>query len=575
MPLKLFVALAFLFLGVCFEGNAQSGYTLEIRTIPANVSLQNRFKLDASYPDSSSAIRKVMNVLAMIRKNGYLLADTQSVERNGKALKAHIHLGQQFKDLNLSLKNVPPAILHKAGFPTGFLKIDNADSGVLNDVLEQLLDAYEDSGYPFAILSLDSLEVLNDGITAKVQTSSGDYFEFDSLKVAGDVNISSAFLESYLDIKHGYQYSGTSVSEIESRLTDLPFIRSVKGPSITFSGNKAVVVIYLEKQNSNQFDGMLGFLPGNSSGKIQITGDLKLHIDNVFKRAETFDFNFKGLPDKSKELNFSLGLSELLSSPLGIDFRFNLFRQDTDFQNIAYRSTLKYRIPKGNFSVFVNSRSGLPIAADSINTDQFSIAKLSYLSFGMGFLRKTLNSRLFPSKGHWIEINAEAGKKKLLDTAARTTEQAGRTRIAQYRWLSSAEFYFRLSLHGVLKLSNQSGLLIGKDLFDNELYRLGGFNNLRGFNEQSILANNYSIMNAEYRLQIERASYLFVFANQGFVQRRTIKQNIQDTPLGFGAGINLQVKTGIFSLSYALGKAKDIPLNLQDGKIHFGLVTLF
>jgi len=46
-------------------------------------------------------------------------------------------------------------------------------------------------------------------------------------------------------------------------------------------------------------------------------------------------------------------------------------------------------------------------------------------------------------------------------------------------------------------------------------------------------------------------------------------------PFGFGAGFTFQTKAGLLSLSYAMGKQKNIPLDLQKGKIHFGITSYF
>jgi hypothetical protein len=48
-----------------------------------------------------------------------------------------------------------------------------------------------------------------------------------------------------------------------------------------------------------------------------------------------------------------------------------------------------------------------------------------------------------------------------------------------------------------------------------------------------------------------------------------------DYPLGFGAGINMQTRAGIFSLNYALGKQFDNPINVGNAKIHIGYINRF
>src|SRR5690606_380746 len=98
---------------------------------------------------------------------------------------------------------------------------------------------------------------------------------------------------------------------------------------------------------------------------------------------------------------------------------------------------------------------------------------------------------------------------------------------------------------------------------------------LRGFNELSVLATNYTYANVEMRYLLAQHSFLFAFYNQAYLQYKTSPLSYTDFPLGFGSGINFETELGILSVSYALGKQRNIPLNLRQGKIHFGITALF
>jgi len=543
-------------------------YTLKIQTIPEYSHVLSKSKAE-TYPDSISVIKKLNEVLSDIREDGYLLAEIKQVTWDHNNATARIHINSRFRGIDLQKGNVPEWILNKAGYNelSNSLSFNNSK---LNELFKNILKVYEDSGFPFASVELDSVNISNNTIKAVLKASKGEMFVYDSLKLAGNVRISPKFLESYLDLKSGFVYQESSVRNIEERLAELPFFKSVKSPQIKFSANKATITLFLEKQNSNTFDGILGFLPNDETGKLQVIGDLKLNLNNPFKRAENIDFNYKGLPQKSKELNMGLTMRELFSTPVGLDFRFNIFKRDTNYQNINTKISLHYRIPKGRLSFFMHNRSGLPANSDTLSNDIPVFANTKSLSYGIGFLYRTLNSTFQPRRGLTIEVSSEAGKRKVSGL-----KSLNNSRISQYRVNGDFDFYLPFSSRGILRINNQTAVLIGKKLFENELYRIGGFSSLRGFDEQSILASSYSLINTEYRLLIENSSYLFAFFNQAFTHVNSINLKRSDWPLGFGAGINLQVKTGMFSLSYALGKQRDNPLNLQSGKIHFGLITLF
>jgi hypothetical protein len=85
----------------------------------------------------------------------------------------------------------------------------------------------------------------------------------------------------------------------------------------------------------------------------------------------------------------------------------------------------------------------------------------------------------------------------------------------------------------------------------------------RGFNEESILASTFSIVNLEYRYLLEENSFLFAFFNGAYYENKAVNRNIVDRPFGFGTGMSFETKAGIFSISYALGKQFDNPIEFR------------
>jgi len=120
-----------------------------------------------------------------------------------------------------------------------------------------------------------------------------------------------------------------------------------------------------------------------------------------------------------------------------------------------------------------------------------------------------------------------------------------------------------------------SEMLKGDQLLTNELFRIGGFSDFRGFNEESIYASTYSILTLEWRLLLERNSFLSVFWNKAYVENSSGNKTTYDQPMGFGAGFSFQTKAGIFALSYALGQEMGNPIQFSQAKIHFGYMARF
>ena len=144
-----------------------------------------------------------------------------------------------------------------------------------------------------------------------------------------------------------------------------------------------------------------------------------------------------------------------------------------------------------------------------------------------------------------------------------------------YRLQLNADFFIPVFRKSTLLLANKSGFLENKNLFENELYRIGGLKTLRGFDEESIAASVYAIFSLEFRYLFDLNSYLHFFVDGAYYEQPTSLAYISDWPYGFGAGVNFETRAGIFSLTYALGQREGQPLQFKSAKIHFGLTAIF
>ena len=119
-------------------------------------------------------------------------------------------------------------------------------------------------------------------------------------------------------------------------------------------------------------------------------------------------------------------------------------------------------------------------------------------------------------------------------------------------------------------------MFISPSTFRNELFQIGGYKLLRGFSEESIYATQYAVVSAEYRYLLALNSYMFGFADAGWVKNKYQSVNLNNNFIGAGIGLAFETKFGLLNISYAAGKRNDVKLNLREAsKIHFGYVNYF
>ena len=84
----------------------------------------------------------------------------------------------------------------------------------------------------------------------------------------------------------------------------------------------------------------------------------------------------------------------------------------------------------------------------------------------------------------------------------------------------------------------------------NELFRIGGANSIRGFNEQSIFTNSYLYFNLEYRYLTSEQSYFYTITDFGKVKTNFTTENL----IGIGLGYLFNINNSHIKLSTALGR---------------------
>lgn len=115
--------------------------------------------------------------------------------------------------------------------------------------------------------------------------------------------------------------------------------------------------------------------------------------------------------------------------------------------------------------------------------------------------------------------------------------------------------------------------MLNENLFQNEMFRIGGIHSLRGFDELSISASTFGIATAEYRFLLDQNSNIYVFYDRAYYEQAEAETFFADRPYGFGAGIAFETRAGIFSVNYALGSQQNNPILFRSAKIHFGFVN--
>lgn len=560
--------------------SAQKRATLVIE----NGSLPNNFKSEYAYADSISLKRVVNAMAAALYDEGYLEALNTFIQTDSTGSRVVFNLGPRYTWsevlLDESLLELPSQLDLKKT-PFNDKPVAPSKMATIN---KKVLTYLENHGYPFATIRYSDFKFDEAKVSAKVSVMRGELITLDSLVIAGDCKLSETYLRNYLSLGVGDVYDERIIRRIQDRIRELPMVTEIRPFTVAFSGDQCRVSLYLKDKRASQVDGIIGIQPPSNNSPVdnrtKVTADVRLRLLSAFGRGELFDFNWKQPSPLTQDLKVKFNYPFLFNSPFGTEAGVSIYKKDTTYVDVLLEGGVQFLLDGGNYlKVFVKDKSSSLVSTDRYRNATVlpSFADVRKTLYGVGIKKLAVDYKLNPRKGYLMEVSLSAGNRVVKQNSAlpEALYDSIDLKSVQFDGEVQAGVFFSLASRWVVALLGKGGVTQGSGLFDNELYRFGGINNLRGFDEESIRASAFAIATGELRYLLDRNSYLNLFFDQGWYERKTGNAYLRDTPYGFGAGIAFDSKLGIFSINYALGSEQGNPILFKTAKVHFGVVNYF
>ncbi len=579
-----------------FALQAQKKYPLQYRFADTVVAASS-LGLQNSFDNKGACSQYIFQLPQLLQKKGFVTASVDSIQMDTTSANVLIFLGKQYRWAKLNTSAIPQELLNATGYRDKNFNEQPLNFVAIQQLQQHLLDKLENSGYPFATVYLDSFDLQNEGISAVLKLDKGPLYKIDSIRVYGDVRISNRFLQRFLEIPDGSFYQKQKLLNISPRLLNLPYLTEEQKWNMSFLGTGSIVNLYLKEKKSSQINGLIGFLPSTDQlggNKLLVTGDFNLNLKNGFGLGEALSIMFQQIQVKSPRLQLGYQQPFLLGSPFGVDFSFDGFKKDTTFLNINVQLGVQYSFG-GNkngkifYQQFISNL--LDVDTNAIRFNKRLPDQIDQTTSNIGIEYEWFNTdyRFNPRKGVDLKFTGSAGIRRIRPnnniTGIKDPANPGfnfqslydslGTKAYTFRLKGNIAKYFKTGKQTTLKTAVNAGLLQSPRIFRNELYQIGGFRLLRGFDEESIFASAYAVATAEYRILIGLNSYLYAFADGAWVRNKSQFANTSNTFLGTGFGLAFETKAGIFNIAFAAGKRNDLPFNLRQSKIHFGYVNFF
>ena len=585
---------------ICINSAGQNNYPLHIRGIDKDSAfIISELALKTAFTTRNDCVSYINQLPGYLQAKGYVTSSLDSIIYDSSFARIVLYTGEKYEWAQLDVSQVDPSVLQAIGWRDKIFTDKPMDFSQVKQWQEKILSYLENSGHPFAKVYLDSLHLDSEKVSAQLILDKGPLYKIDSIRVFGDVKIANEFLQQYLDIPNGSPFNKEKLLRVSRRMRELAYVEEEYPSKLSWLATGSTLDMYLKPKKSSQVNVLVGFLPNNnqlSSKKILITGEANLNLKNALGAGETIGLNWQQLQVKSPRLDIIYQHPYLFKTPVGLDFSFGMFRKDSTFLNVNFQLGAQYILNiNQSGKLFVQRTQTIVNGINKNFVVQYyrlpDEADVSSTNVGVDYEYNNTNYRLNPTKGNEFRIITSVGTKKIkknseiveLKDPGNPSFDFGslydtiKLKTYQIRFRATAAKYFPLGRQNrsTVKMGINGGLFQSGNVFRNELFQIGGYKLLRGFDEESQYLSQFIIGTAEYRYLVGQNSFFYAFTDGGWGRNNSQNTDVNYTYFGTGLGLAFETKVGIFNLAWAIGKRSDLEFNLRQSKIHFGFVNYF
>lgn len=457
------------------------------------------------------------------------------------------------------------------GRKTQVLTLDNYP-----ETAEKIVQYLENHGYPFASVNITT-EWKDDTIPQYVlHIDKNRYTQVDSIVLKGNIKLSKSYLWPYLGLRKKAPYSEKTIQAVNDKLQAIPFATVIQPAGISFEGDKTLLYIYLDKKPVNRFDGYIGFQPVSElTGKLSISGELNLALQNIFHIGEQLSLEWRSCERYSQYLNVNAEFPYLFGTRFGIDGHFRLDKQDTTYLTLNYRIGIPYRFRHDSYiRPYIDfTQSQLLGSQRNVTTMDTAYMNHRNILYGLSLRVTQVDNYYQPRRGFDLYADVAAGRRTLLPGQSMEANAIQDIDLVKtsYRIMGSVTGYIPVYKPLVLMVRTQAGSMLRGPHYRNEMFKIGGEGQIRGFTENELYASTYLLYSAELRYLFGHNSDVHAFFDGGVYEQQGYDNYLFDTPFGFGIGVNVGVRSGVFYFEYALPRQRNNPISFKTGKIHFGV----
>ena len=528
------------------------GYNLKF----INESESNkRVKIFDNYKD---LVLSVEDTLISLKKRGNLEAEVKSfIMVDSLNYEVQINKNQKIKYVKISnlsdLDNDVLNILNIYKLENGLVKFEEID-----EILSEISKKLSRKGFPFATLAFKNHDLITSStLESDLLIDYGDKRFLDKVVVKGYEDFPKNFKKNIFKLKKDKLLDLEQALDKSKLINRTKFARNSRDPEILFTKDSTSLFLYLEKIRKNSFDGFISFDTDENSGKINIQGYAKISLNNTFNAGENINFDFNALKNRDRSLKSNINIPYFLGSAFNVNYTLNLIQKDSTYTSNENIIDIDVNLNKTNLGFgFQKNKSDSGIETENIKSFDSKLFNVfsEYLIIDEG---DKFNPEFFK-----LSLRYGLGKKEQLNNI---------TSISKYKLEISKKF-------NISKRFKFQPLIIkekinSKNLVNNELLRFGGGNSIRGFDDNSIFSDSYTLLKTNLNYYLNDTIYIYTIFDIANYTDNIL--NIEKDIYSGGFGFSTLTENGLISVNYSKGNNWGNSFNLKNAKINVIFLTFF
>ena len=489
----------------------------------------DKLKYQEQHKDSASLHAEILKASRYLKNIGYFTNTVDEIKKVENENIVFFTLRDKIENVILKINSESQDYFEKTTKNTISIPIKN-----LEKTLSQISDKLNNEGRSFSTVQLKNINIQGKTLFSDLLINKSTKRTINKVIVKEYERFSKPYLKHYLNINQNTIINKQKLKVISKVSKTIPFITEIKPPEVLFTKDSTLLYLYFKKKQNNSFDANIGFT-SKEDGTILFNGNVDLSLKNILDTGEKIELFWNSIGEEQQEFKISSENPYVFNTKFSPQISFSIYKQDSSFVSSKFDSKLFYNInPKTKFALTYNSE-----ASENLQTNLGNnIESFGNNFFGLQFQYRIPKNDFFLNSKFNLEINPTFGKRKNKDK---------NENLNQFKIETSLSYILDINSRSSISIKNKIGYLNSDTFINNELFRIGGVNTIRGFNEQSIITNDFNIFKIEFRYLTSEKTYFYTITDAGRIKLDSKNKNL----LGLGLGYLFTTKKARVNISLA------------------------